>query len=168
KRRLAFIGLPSPLGRGSSEGERGSAYKMHTSSPRLREGGHSRPAAILCVLVFASILRKKRVREERDLKGGRGPHVLAGYSRAGGGLGQGVAIRVVHHPHRAAEPSLEITLERPTVEPGGVGVLHEGRWPRSSYRPSRLRCACLSARPSRPCPRCASSLPCRTSSRSVS
>src|SRR2546427_6387524 len=82
KRRLAFIGLPSPLGRGSSEGERGSAYKMHTSSPRLREGGHSRPAAILCVLVFASILRKKRVREERDLKGGLGPHARAGHSHA--------------------------------------------------------------------------------------
>src|SRR5438445_8594282 len=49
KRRLAFIGLPSPLGRwefgGNARIDGWAAeyvgYKMHTSSPSLREDGHS-------------------------------------------------------------------------------------------------------------------------------
>src|SRR2546429_9419938 len=39
-----------------------------------------------------------------------------------------------HDPHRAAEPSREITLERLTIEPGGIGVLHE---PRSGHHRTR-------------------------------
>src|SRR6267154_855279 len=83
RRRAAFIGLPSPLGRrefgGNARIDGWAAeyvgYKMHTSSPSLREDGHSETCfAFFGLLVFAAILRKKGVvRPERGASAAGGP-----------------------------------------------------------------------------------------------
>src|SRR5712664_950849 len=73
RRRAAFIGLPSPLGRrefgGNARIDGWAAeyvgYKMHTSSPSLREDGHSETLCVFGLLVFCCDSQKERGRETR-------------------------------------------------------------------------------------------------------
>src|SRR5229473_3294253 len=90
KRRLAFIGLPSPLGRGSSEGAwigGWAAEKLsrttctHLARASVRTVTHDalRFLGFWCLLRFS----EKRGSEKRGIvKADRGPHALAGQSHA--------------------------------------------------------------------------------------